>query len=133
MKLELTPAVTAPRLELITAGGQVPESRHVHVVLAPVHRFILNLSVVTKAEWYNNSDTGFDDPLYDSWWKKQTWLVDVRQRRHVWKMEAYFAEKRLTSNSSSRTRSPPWAGLGQGRTESRWILQVLLHLPHPLP
>jgi peptide/nickel transport system substrate-binding protein len=54
-----------------------------------------NLSVVTKAQWNNNSDSGFDDPVYDGWWKKQGTLVDVKKRQAlVWKMEAYLAQKR---------------------------------------
>ena len=62
----------AQAFELIHgAGREVSQGRHVHVVLASVHRPVVNLSVVTKAEWYNKSDTGFDDPLYDGWWKKQ--------------------------------------------------------------
>jgi peptide/nickel transport system substrate-binding protein len=54
-----------------------------------------NLSVVTKAQWGNNSDSGFDDPVYDSWWKQQGAQIDVQKRQAlVWKMEAYLAQKR---------------------------------------
>ena len=80
-----------------------------------------NLSVVTKAEWYNNSDTGFDDPLYDSWWKKQSSLVDFTKRQAlVWKMEAYLAQKRpyiqlvvtdtITAHASNWTGFEPTLG-----------------------
>ena len=54
-----------------------------------------NLSVVTKVQWDDNSDTGYDDPRYDAWWKQQAALVDVAERRAlVWKMESYLAQKR---------------------------------------
>lgn len=54
-----------------------------------------NLSVVTKAQWGDNSDTGFDDPLYDGWWAAQGNLTSFPQRQSlVWKMEAYLAQKR---------------------------------------
>jgi peptide/nickel transport system substrate-binding protein len=54
-----------------------------------------NLSVVTRAQWYNNSDTGFDDPKYDRWYAEQARLVDFKQRQAlVWKMEAYLAQQR---------------------------------------
>ena len=54
-----------------------------------------NLSVVTRAQWDNNSDSGFDDPAYDRWWTQQNAMVDVAKRRAlVWKMEAYLAQKR---------------------------------------
>ncbi len=74
-----------------------------------------NLSVVTRAEWYNNSDTGFDDPLYDSWWKKQSSLVNFEQRRAlVWKMEAYLAKKRpyiqLVVIERDQAHSTAWTG-----------------------
>ena len=97
MKLKLTPGGDgATAFELITA----PSGKYLKADMYTWywHPYIdpsFNLSVVTKAEWYNNSDTGFDDPLYDSWWKKQSSLVDVKQRQAlVWKMEAYLAEKR---------------------------------------
>ncbi len=74
-----------------------------------------NLSTVTEAEWYNNSDTGFDDPLYDSWWKKQSSLVNVKQRRAlVWKMEAYLAQKRpyiqLVVTDTITAHASGWTG-----------------------
>jgi peptide/nickel transport system substrate-binding protein len=74
-----------------------------------------NLSVVTKAEWYNNSDTGFDDPLYDGWWKRQSSLVDFEQRQAlVWKMEAYLAKKRpyiqLVVTDSITAHASNWTG-----------------------
>ena len=97
MKLELTPGGDgATAFELITApGGKYLKADMYTWYWHPYIDPSFNLSVVTKAEWYNNSDTGFDDPLYDSWWKKQSSLVDVRQRQAlVWKMEAYLAEKR---------------------------------------
>jgi peptide/nickel transport system substrate-binding protein len=54
-----------------------------------------NLSVVTKAQWNDNSDTGYDDPVYDRWWQEQAKLVDPAKRQAlVWKMEAYLAQKR---------------------------------------
>ncbi len=54
-----------------------------------------NLSVVTRAQWNNNSDTGMNDPYYDRLWQQQSQLTNVTKRRAlVWKMEAYLAQKR---------------------------------------
>ena len=54
-----------------------------------------NLSVVTKAQWYNSSDTGFNDPKYDAWWREQASQIDFKKRQAlVWKMEAYLAQQR---------------------------------------
>jgi peptide/nickel transport system substrate-binding protein len=74
-----------------------------------------NLSVVTKAEWYNNSDTGFDDPQYDRWWRQQARQVNVAKRRAlVWKMEAYLAQKRpyvqLVDTNMLTAHSSAWTG-----------------------
>ncbi len=77
-----------------------------------------NLSVVTKVQWCDNSDTGMSDPVYDAWWAKQAKLVDPKARQAlVWKMEAYLAQKRpyiqlvdtdfLTAHSSSWTGFMP--------------------------
>ena len=53
-----------------------------------------NLSVVTKAQWGNNSDTGMDDPKYDAWYKQEQVTVDPKARQKlVWKMEAYLADR----------------------------------------
>jgi peptide/nickel transport system substrate-binding protein len=73
-----------------------------------------NLSVVTKAQWNNNSDTGYNDPKYDAWYNQQQTMVDQKKRQAlVWKMEAYLAKQRpyiqlvdtnlLTANSSRWT------------------------------
>ena len=73
-----------------------------------------NLSVVTRAQWDDNSDTGWNNPRYDRWWAEQTKLVNVKQRQAlVWKMEAQLAQQRqyiilvnedlLTANSHSWT------------------------------
>jgi peptide/nickel transport system substrate-binding protein len=54
-----------------------------------------NLSVVTRAQWNDNSDTGWNNPQYDRWWRQQATLVDQAKRRAlVWKMEAYEAQQR---------------------------------------
>ena len=54
-----------------------------------------NLSVVTRAQWDDNSDTGMNDPVYDRWYAEQGKLVNFKQRQAlVWKMEAYLAQKR---------------------------------------
>lgn len=54
-----------------------------------------NLSVVTTAQWNDNSDTGMSDPTYNAWWNQQSSMVNVAQRRAlVWKMEAYLAQQR---------------------------------------
>ena len=77
-----------------------------------------NLSVVTKVQWCDNSDTGMSDQTYDAWWAKQAKLVDPAARRAlVWKMEAYLAQKRpyiqlvdtdfLTAHASSWTGFQP--------------------------
>ncbi len=94
-----------------------------------------NLSVVTKGEWYNNSDTGFDDPLYDSWWKKQSSLVDVKQRRAlVWKMEAYLAQQRpyvqLVVADAISAHSSGWTGFEPTLGGS---CKCYFTSPHPLP
>jgi ABC-type transport system substrate-binding protein len=53
------------------------------------------LSIVTRAQWFSNSDTGMDDPTYDNWWREQASTVDTARRRAlVWKMEAYLAHAR---------------------------------------
>jgi peptide/nickel transport system substrate-binding protein len=74
-----------------------------------------NLSVVTKAQWGNNSDSGFDDPKYDAWYTQQTKIVDFKQRQAlVWKMEAYLAQKRpyiqLVDTSLLTASSSKWTG-----------------------
>ena len=97
MKLELKPGGDgAQAYELITdPNGKYLKADMYTWYWHPYIDPSFNLSVVTKAEWYNNSDTGFDDPLYDSWWRKQSSLVDFEQRQAlVWKMQAYLAQKR---------------------------------------
>ncbi len=94
-----------------------------------------NLSVVTKAEWYNNSDTGFDEPLYDSWWKKQSSLVNVKERRAlVWKMEAYLAQKRpyiqLVVADAITAQSSGWTGFEPTLGGS---CKCYYTAPHPSP
>jgi peptide/nickel transport system substrate-binding protein len=74
-----------------------------------------NLSVVTTAQWYNNSDTGFSDPRYDAWYRRQGTLMDVAQRRAlVWKMEAYLADQRpyiqLVDTDALFVHSTRWTG-----------------------
>jgi peptide/nickel transport system substrate-binding protein len=74
-----------------------------------------NLSVVTTAQWYNNSDTGFSDPRYDAWYRRQGTLMDVAQRRMlVWKMEAYLADQRpyiqLVDTDALFVHSTRWTG-----------------------
>jgi peptide/nickel transport system substrate-binding protein len=74
-----------------------------------------NLSVVTKAQWNNNSDTGFNDPKYDAWYTQQTKIVDFKKRQAlVWKMEAYLAQKRpyiqLVDTSLLTASSSKWTG-----------------------
>jgi peptide/nickel transport system substrate-binding protein len=74
-----------------------------------------NLSVVTRAQWDDNSDTGFDDPKYDRWYREQSTLVDFKQRQAlVWKMEAYLAQQRpyiqLIDNDMLTAHSDAWTG-----------------------
>jgi peptide/nickel transport system substrate-binding protein len=74
-----------------------------------------NLSVVTRAEWNDNSDTGYDDPRYDAWYRAQQRLVDVAKRRAlVWKMEAYLARQRpyiqLVDTDQLTAHSTRWTG-----------------------
>jgi peptide/nickel transport system substrate-binding protein len=74
-----------------------------------------NLSVVTKVQWGDNSDTGYDDPAYDKLWKKQAALVDPKQRQAlVWRMEAYLAQKRpyiqLVDTDALTAHSTKWTG-----------------------
>ena len=117
VKLRLTPGGDgAQAFELIAApGGKYLKADMYTWYWHPYIDPSFNLSVVTKAEWYNNSDSGFDDPLYDSWWKKQGSLVNVKQRRAlVWKMEAYLADKRpyiqLVVSNAISAHSPKWTG-----------------------
>jgi peptide/nickel transport system substrate-binding protein len=74
-----------------------------------------NLSVVTRAQWGNSSDTGFDDPTYDAMWRKQAGLVSFKQRQQlVWQMEAYLAQKRpyiqLVDTDVITAHSNSWTG-----------------------
>jgi peptide/nickel transport system substrate-binding protein len=74
-----------------------------------------NLSTVTRDQWNNNSDTGFDDPLYDRWYRQQGRTVDFKQRQAlVWKMEAYLAEKRpyiqLVDTNALSAHTNSWTG-----------------------
>lgn len=53
------------------------------------------LSILTKDQWYSNSDTGMSDATYDKWWREQATTVDAAKRQAlVWKMEAYLAHVR---------------------------------------
>jgi peptide/nickel transport system substrate-binding protein len=53
------------------------------------------LSIVTKGQWFSNSDTGMDDPTYDAWWRAQASTTDpARRQALVWRMEAYLARLR---------------------------------------
>ncbi len=77
-----------------------------------------NLSVITKAQWGNDSDTGMDIPAYDAMWTRQNRLTNVKQRRAlVWNMEAFAANQRpyiqlvdanlITANKSGWTGFSP--------------------------
>ena len=117
VQLKLTPGGDgAQAFELIAApGGTYLKADMYTWYWHPYIDPSFNLSVVTKAEWYNNSDTGFDDPLYDSWWKKQSSLVNVKERRAlVWKMEAYLAKQRpyiqLVVADAISAHAPGWTG-----------------------
>ena len=74
-----------------------------------------NLSVVTRAQWDDNSDTGMNDPRYDRWYRQQGTLVNFKQRQAlVWKMEAYLAQKRpyiqLVNTDMLTAHSVAWTG-----------------------
>jgi peptide/nickel transport system substrate-binding protein len=74
-----------------------------------------NLSVVTRAQWDDNSDTGWNNPKYDQWWEQQTRLVDFKQRQAlVWKMEAYLEQQRpyiqLVDTDMITAHSTGWTG-----------------------
>jgi peptide/nickel transport system substrate-binding protein len=74
-----------------------------------------NLSVVTRAQWNDNSDSGFDDPTYDRWYAEQGRLVDFKQRQAlIWKMEAYLAQKRpyiqLVDTDMLTAHADGWTG-----------------------
>ena len=99
--------ITAPKCQYLSADFY---TWYWHPYIDPN----FNLSVVTKAQWCDNSDTGMSDPVYDAWWAKQAKLVDPKARQAlVWKMEAYLARKRpyiqlvdtdfLTAHESSWT------------------------------
>ncbi len=137
VQLKLTPGGDgATAYELITA----PSGKYLKADMYTWywHPYIdpsFNLSVVTKAEWYNNSDTGFDDPLYDSWWKTQSSLVDVKRRQAlVWKMEAYLAQKRpyiqLVVADAITAHASGWTGFEPSLGGS---CKCYYTSPHPLP
>ena len=137
VKLNLTPGGDgAQAFELITApGGKYLKADMYTWYWHPYIDPSFNLSVVTKAEWYNNSDTGFDDPLYDSWWSKQGSLVNVNARRAlVWKMEAYLAKQRpyiqLVVSNAISAQSPKWTGFQPTLGGS---CKCYFTSPHPLP
>ncbi len=74
-----------------------------------------NLSVVTRTQWCDNSDTGMSDSRYDAWWAEQSMLVDVKARQAlVWKMEAYVAAKRpyiqLVDTDMITAHASSWTG-----------------------
>jgi peptide/nickel transport system substrate-binding protein len=74
-----------------------------------------NLSVVTRAQWNDNSDTGFNDPRYDRWWAQQAAATNVAKRRAiVWKMEAYLEQNRpyiqLVDTDMLMVHSTAWKG-----------------------
>lgn len=53
------------------------------------------LSIVTRNQWFSNSDTGMDDPAYDRFWRAQASTVSASERQAlVWRMEAYLAHVR---------------------------------------
>jgi len=71
--------------------------------------------VVTRAQWGNWSDTGFDDPQYDDWYTQQSKTLDFKQRQAmVWKMEAFLAEQRpyiqLVQGAVITAWGPGWTG-----------------------
>ncbi len=75
-----------------------------------------NLSVVTKAQWGNNSDTGMDDPKYDAWYKQEQVTVNPQARQKlVWKMEAYLADNQrpyiqLVNTNLITAHDEAWTG-----------------------
>jgi peptide/nickel transport system substrate-binding protein len=75
-----------------------------------------NLSVVTKAQWGNNSDTGMDDPKYDAWYKQEQVTVNPQARQKlVWKMEAYLADNQrpyiqLVNTNLITAHDQAWTG-----------------------
>ncbi|MGZ4480981.1 MAG: ABC transporter substrate-binding protein [Gaiellales bacterium] len=53
------------------------------------------LSVLTRSQWFSWSDTGFNDPQYNAWYKQQGTLTDFKQRQAlVWQMEKFVADQR---------------------------------------
>jgi peptide/nickel transport system substrate-binding protein len=101
-------AITAPKGTYLTADLY---TWYWHPYVDPN----FNLSVVTRAQWNNNSDTGFNDPKYDAWYSRQTKIVDPKKRQAlVWKMEAYLAQKRpyiqLVDTSLLTAYSSKWTG-----------------------
>ena len=92
-----------------------------------------NLSVVTKAQWGNNSDTGMDDPTYDAMYNQQAVTIKFKPRQKlVWKLEAYIADKRpyiqLVNTNLITAHSNGWTGFQPAAVV---VLQVLLHLAAP--
>lgn len=93
-----------------------------------------NLSVVTRAQWDDNSDSGFDDPRYDRWWTEQRRMTNVSQRRAlVYKMEAYLAQKRpyiqLVDTDLVTAHLNSWTGF----VPELWALSKPYYTsPHPV-
>ncbi len=74
-----------------------------------------NLSVVTRAQWNDNSDTGWNNATYDRWYVQQEQMLNVTQRRAlVWKMEAYLAQQRpyiqLVDTDMITAHDDQWTG-----------------------
>jgi peptide/nickel transport system substrate-binding protein len=94
-----------------------------------------NLSVVTKVQWNDNSDTGYDDPHYDRMWAQQAALVDIAKRRAlVWKLEAYLAQKRpyiqLVDTDQLTAPSTRWTGF---QPDLWGYCKCFYTAPHPVP
>ncbi len=73
------------------------------------------LSILTRAQWYNLSDTGYDNPTYDVEYRRQGSLVDLSDRRAlVWRMEQQIAAARpyiqLVNDQLVTAHATGWTG-----------------------
>ncbi len=73
------------------------------------------LGVLTRGQWYSESDTGFDNPQYDRWFAQQGRTINPKARRAlVFKMEQFLANQRpyiqLVNEDTVTARDRKWTG-----------------------
>lgn len=73
------------------------------------------LGVLTRSQWYSESDTGFDDPTYDRWFAQQGRTINPSARRAlVFRMEQFIANQRpyiqLVNEDTVTAHDDSWTG-----------------------